>query len=53
MELLQELGGKSYSSPIQRSLQSTLFNGITPVLDHNLDISDFKNLDSSYSFSSN
>jgi hypothetical protein len=44
-ELLEELGGKPYVSPIQYSLQLTLFNGITPVLDHNLDLSDFKNLD--------
>jgi hypothetical protein len=44
-ELLDELGGKPYASPIQYSLQLTLFNGITPVLDHNLDLNDFKNLD--------
>jgi TBC domain-containing protein kinase-like protein len=44
-ELLNELGGKPYASPIQYSLQLTLFNGITPVLDHNLDLNDFKNLD--------
>jgi hypothetical protein len=47
-ELLEELGGKPYISPIQRSLQLTLFNGITPVLDHNLDLTDFKYLDCSY-----
>ncbi len=44
-ELLEELGGKPYVSPMKYSLQLTLFDGITPVLDHNLDISDFKNLD--------
>ena len=47
IDLLRELDGKSYVSPIQRSLQLTLFNGVTPVLDHNLDLSDFKQLDSS------
>jgi hypothetical protein len=45
VELLEELGGKPYISPMQYSLQLTLFNGITPVLDHNLDLNDFKNLD--------
>jgi len=45
VELLEELGGKRYVTPIQRSLTLTLFNGITPVLDHNLDLTDFKNLD--------
>ena len=46
-QLLEELAGKPYMAPIQRSLQLTLFNGVTPVLDHNLDLSDFKVLDSS------
>ena len=46
-QLLEELAGKPYIAPIQRSLQLTLFNGITPVLDHNLDLGDFKVLDSS------
>lgn len=50
VELLEELGGKRYVTPIQRSLTLTLFNGITPVLDHNLDLTDFKNLDGSTSF---
>ncbi|CAF3339251.1 unnamed protein product [Rotaria sp. Silwood1] len=47
VELLEELGGKPYISPIPRSFQLILFDGITPVLDHNLDLADFKNLDSS------
>lgn len=46
VQLLEALDGKRYSSPIQRSLQLTLFNGVTSVLDHNLDLSDFKVLDS-------
>lgn len=46
MELLAELGGKPYVSPIPRSFQLTLFDGVIPVLDHNLDLIDFKNLDS-------
>jgi hypothetical protein len=45
VELLEELGGKPYVPPIQYSLQLTLFNGIIPVLDHNLNLSDFRNLD--------
>ena len=48
-ELLKELNGRSYIPPIQYSLQSTLFNGIIPVLDHHLDLADFKNLDCEYS----
>ncbi|CAF1149659.1 unnamed protein product [Adineta ricciae] len=47
VELLRDLDAKSYVSPVQRSLQLTLFNGVTPVLDHNLDLSDFKQLDTS------
>jgi hypothetical protein len=50
VQLLEELAGKPYISPIQRSLQLTIFNGVTPVLDHNLDLADFKNLDCSYLF---
>ena len=48
VELLKELSGKSYVSPIQYSLQLTLFNGVIPVLDHHLDLVDFKDLDCSY-----
>ncbi|CAM2700891.1 unnamed protein product [Rotaria socialis] len=47
VELLAELGGKPYISPIPRSFQLTLFDGVIPVLDHNLDLIDFKNLDTS------
>jgi hypothetical protein len=50
VELLEELSGKPYISPIQRSLQLILFNGITPVLDHSLDLTDFRQLDGLYRF---
>ena len=49
-EILIELNGKIYTPPIQRSLELTVFNGITPVLDHNLDLNDFNNFHRSFCF---
>lgn len=46
-EILDDLNAKAYVQPIYRSLELTIFNGVVPLLDHNLDLNDFTDLHSS------